>query len=239
MSAKFKIRNLTIELADGKIILQDITLDIPTHQVTCILGPSGSGKSTLLRCLNRLLEPPQRTVFLDGQDILDLPVLNLRRRVGMMFQSANLFDASVADNVRYGPRLQDLILKDDQVFRLLADVGLEPEIAPQSAMELSGGEAQRVALARTLANEPEVLLLDEPTSNLDPAATRKVEEAVRGLQNVADITPIFVSHDIDQVRRIADYVVLLSRGQIIETGSSDLMLGSAAQYLQQFAEGRF
>jgi ABC-type phosphate transport system ATPase subunit len=234
---KFGLKNLTLTLPGNTSILHDISLDIPTGQVTCLVGPSGSGKSTMLRCLNRLWEPSVNTVFLDGIDIKTLNVLTLRRRVGMLFQSPALFDGSVADNVAYGPALQDKTLSLAQIEVLLEMAGLSGNMASKSAMELSGGEAQRVALARAMANEPEALLLDEPTSSLDPAATRQVEETVMGLCKSLGLTVVWVSHAIEQVTRIADKMVLLVDGRVAETGQPEQLLSGGYHLTETFASG--
>ena len=236
---KFAIKNLTLALGNNSPILQDVNLEIPCGQVTSLIGPSGSGKSTLLRCLNRLWEPPTGTVFLDGSDITSQDVLALRRRVGMLFQSAALFEGTVASNVAYGPGLRSESLPAERIAALLELAGLEPALADKPADELSGGQAQRVALARTLANEPEVLLLDEPTSALDPAATRHVEESILRLRERFDLTVVWVSHSVEQVERTAELVVLLVKGTVAESGRPAHLLGGEHHHLvEEFAEGR-
>lgn len=235
---KFCLKNLTLTLPGNIPILHDICLDIPTGQLTCLVGPSGSGKSTLLRCLNRLWEPSGNTVFMDGKDITTLDVLTLRRRVGMLFQSPALFEGTVADNVAYGPALQDKTISLEQIEGLLEMAGLSNDMISKSALELSGGEAQRVALARTMANEPEALLLDEPTSALDPAATRHVEETVLGLCQSLGLTVVWVSHGIEQVTRIADMMVLLVDGRVVEKGQPEHLLNSGHHLTETFAAGR-
>jgi len=239
MSSKFAIKNLTLSLYNNSPILKDVSLEIPTGQVTTLIGPSGSGKSSLLRCLNRLWEPPPQSVFLDGADITTLDVLALRRRVGRLFQSAALFEGTVAENIAYGPDLQGQSLSVNQITKLLEMAGLEVDLAQKPADELSGGQAQRVALARALANEPEVLLLDEPTSALDPAATHRVEETILRLRDTLGLTVVWVSHTIDQVQRTADQLVLLVDGTIAETGSPDHLLSGPHRHLtEDFAEGK-
>jgi ABC-type methionine transport system ATPase subunit len=237
--AKISISKLTLKLPHGAPILQDVSLEIPAGQVTGVIGPSGSGKSTLLRCLNRLWEPPASSVFLDGTDITTLDVLTLRRQVGMLFQSAALFEGTVAGNVGYGPGLRAEALSPERIAGLLELAGLEPNLAGRPADELSGGQAQRVALARVLANEPEVLLLDEPTSALDPAATRHVEETILHLRDTLGLTVIWVSHSIEQVERTADRLALLVGGSVVEAGTPEHLLAGEHHHLtEDFAEGR-
>ncbi|CAI5512400.1 unnamed protein product [Closterium sp. Naga37s-1] len=202
--SKFSVRGLTIQSPKGDgspPLLSDVSLEVPRGEITVLVGPSGSGKTTLLRTLNRLTEPPRNSVFLDGTDITSskLPVITLRRRVGMLFQTPSLFDGTVADNIRFGPNLEGRQLPDEKIHELLSLSGLEPSFAERDSRSLSGGQAQRVALARALANDPEVLLLDEPTSALDPAATLKVEQAVQTLCRERGLTAVWVSHSAEQV----------------------------------------
>jgi ABC-type methionine transport system ATPase subunit len=236
---KFRIQQLNLTLPDGADLLHDIDLDIPPGRITSVIGPSGSGKSSLLRCLNRLWEPPPGSVFLDGRDITAMDVLELRRRVGMLFQSAALFAGTVADNIAYGPALQGKRLSASRTDELLHMAGLEPSFATKPVDQLSGGQAQRVALARVLANQPDMLLLDEPTSALDPAATRKVEDMVLSLRDTLGLTVLWVSHAFAQVERTADRIVLLVDGRVAETGDAQHLLSGAHRHLiDDFAAGR-
>jgi len=235
--AKFRLQNLTLTW-NNTLILSNINLIIPVGKIITLIGPSGSGKSSLLRCLNRLWEPPPDTVFLDEVELTDLDVLALRRRVGLVLQHAVLFDGTVADNIRYGPALQEQQLSDERVAELLEMVNLEPSFADKSSLTLSGGQAQRVSLARTLANQPEVLLLDEPTSALDPAATRIVEKTILNLRAQLGLTVVWVSHILPQVERVADYMVLLVDGAVVETGSpAHLLSGKHPHLTESFAAG--
>ncbi|KAF7154053.1 hypothetical protein RHSIM_Rhsim01G0002800 [Rhododendron simsii] len=216
---KFSIRNLTTEQViseAGRPILKGINAEIPKGMVVGIIGPSGSGKSTLLRALNRLWEPPPHTVFMDGRDICSLDVLSLRRKVGMLFQLPAIFEGTVADNVRYGPQLRGKKLADNEVHKLLTLADLDSSFFNKNGRELSVGQAQRVALARTLANDPEVLLLDEPTSALDPISTQNIEDVLVKLTKNRGMTVVMVSHSIKQIQRIADLVCLLVDGEIVE-----------------------
>lgn len=212
---RLSLRGLSRVAKEGQAILDDCSLDIPAGQIWGIIGPSGSGKSTLLRAVNRLWEPAVGTVFLDGADITKESVVDVRRKIGMLFQTPALFEGTVADNVSYGPALRGQKLTISEVEGLLEQVYLDSTFADKTAKTLSGGQAQRVALARTLANYPEVLLLDEPTSALDPAATRHVEETIVSLQRKTGLTVLWVSHSLEQVRRVADVAVLLVSGRIV------------------------
>lgn len=213
---KIEIKNLRKLSDKGVCILDGVNLQIPKGMIVGIIGPSGSGKSTLLRALNRLWEPPAGTVFLDGRDICDLDVLAVRRRVGMLFQLPALFQGTVADNVRYGPKLRGKKLSGEDVQSLLSVADLDASFINKNGNELSVGQQQRVAVARTLANDPEVLLLDEPTSALDPISTQNIEEALVKLKTNQGMTVIMVSHSIRQVQRIADLVCLLVDGTVVE-----------------------
>jgi putative ABC transport system ATP-binding protein len=224
-------------------ILDEVSFSAPEGRVFTILGPSGSGKSTLLRAINRLIEPTAGRVLLDGTPTSDLPVQELRRRVGMVFQTAALFEGSVSDNVLYGPRLRqrgaaDPTTERELVAVLLARVGLPADFALKPTQELSGGEAQRVSLARALANEPEVLLLDEPTASLDPSASRVVEELLQQLATETDLTYIFVTHNLEQARRIGDTGLLLVDGRVVEQGPlAELLSHSSNETTRRFMAG--
>ncbi|VAI79227.1 unnamed protein product [Triticum turgidum subsp. durum] len=214
---KIRVRGLRRRAeASGEEILRGVDLDVPRGVVMGVIGPSGSGKSTLLRALNRLWEPAPGAVTLDGADICGMDVLALRRKVGMLFQLPAMFDGTVADNVRYGPQLRGKKLSEAEVKSLLSLSDLDPALSSRPASELSVGQAQRVALARTLANDPEVLLLDEPTSALDPISTQNIEEAIVRLKMARGLTTVIVSHSVKQIQRIADLVCLVVDGEVVE-----------------------
>lgn len=238
-SNKFIIQRLSLKLPNGATILHDISLEIPAGSVTAVIGPSGSGKSSLLRCLNRLWEPPPGSIFIDGGDITAMDVLLLRRRVGMLFQAPALFEGTVADNIAYGPALQGRRLASQEIAELLQMASLDAGLAEKPVDQLFGGQAQRVSLARTLANQPDVLLLDEPTSALDPAATRKIESTIRNLRDTLNLTVLWVSHAFEQVERTADRIVLLVDGRVAETGDAGHLLSGVHHHLiDDFAAGK-
>ncbi|PIN01585.1 putative ABC-type transport, ATPase component/CCR4 associated factor [Handroanthus impetiginosus] len=233
---KIEVRNLT-KISDKDVrILNRINVDIPKGVIMGVIGPSGSGKSTFLRALNRLWEPTSGSVFLDGVDICHIDVLNLRRRVGMLFQLPVLFEGTVADNVRYGPQLKGKKLTDNEVYKLLALADLDLSFYSKSGRELSVGQAQRVALARTLANEPEVLLLDEPTSALDPISTQNIEDVLVKLKQDWGMTIVMVSHSIKQIQRISDLVCLLVNGEIVEILKPDQLSQAKHPTAQRFLQ---
>jgi len=209
----------------GKTILADVSFPVMPGEMLGIVGASGSGKSSLLRLLNRLDEPTSGTVFLDGTDYHQLPPRELRRRVGMVTQRPFLFPGDVAFNLRFGPAQRGENLADDEVTRLLEQVGL-PDFASRDTAVLSGGEQQRVSLARTLANRPEVLLLDEPTSALDEQSKLGIEELVGRLVRDQGLTCVMVTHDRDQARRMCQQVVVLEAGRLIQSGSTSEVLGA-------------
>jgi putative ABC transport system ATP-binding protein len=189
-------------------VLIDVSMSIPSGS-TALLGPSGSGKSTLLRLLNRLADPEAGVVRFHGTDVRELDPLELRRRVGLVPQLPAPVPGSVAENVCFGPRLQGDDVDPEQPVRL---AGLDPSFLDRDASRLSVGEQQRVMLARALALEPEVLLLDEPTASLDAAATEAVENALRHL---GDVSLVLVTHDAGQADRLTQRVIRLAAGRVV------------------------
>ena len=209
----------------GKVILSDISFDVIAGELLGIVGASGSGKSSLLRLLNRLDEPTSGTVYLNGMDYRQLPPRELRRRVGMVTQRPYLFPGDVASNLRFGPAQRGEKVSDEEITRLLNEVGLSG-FATQEVSVLSGGEQQRVSLARTLANRPEVLLLDEPTSALDEKSRMGIEELIAALVREHGLTCVMVTHDRDQARRMCRRVILLEAGRLVQSGTAVEVLGA-------------
>ncbi|MGA9400603.1 ATP-binding cassette domain-containing protein [Haladaptatus sp.] len=216
MDAKLEASGL-VRVADGDRIVDGVSFAVPERDVLAVLGPSGSGKSSLLRLLNRLDEPAEGTVFLDGTDYRTLPPQEVRRRIGSVPQSPALRPGTVFENVTIGPRLRGESVSADSVEDLLARMDLGG-YADRDVSDLSGGEAQRVAIARTLITEPEVLLLDEPTSSLDARSQAQVETLLEGLVRKTDLTTVLVTHDDQQARRLADRVALLEDGRLESIG---------------------
>ena len=211
--SRFDLREVTVR-RDGHLIIDRVTATIAPGRCTALVGPSGAGKSTLLRLFNRLDDPTSGTVLLDGAELGSLDVLALRRRIGLVGQRPVMVAATVLEELRAGAP----DLGREQATGLLKRVGLAPEMVDRPSAGLSGGEAQRVCLARTLAVGPEALLLDEPTSALDPEAARAVEQTLCALLGDG-MTAILVSHSAEQVRRMADDVLVLQGGQLVESGA--------------------
>ncbi len=197
-------------MVDGAEILRGVDALVPEGKITSVVGPSGAGKSTLLRAVNRLIEPTAGEVYLSGTPTSEIDPLELRRRVGMVFQLPALFGETVDDAVLYGARLA---AKKADAGELLEMVGLDPSLKVRDPQNLSVGQQQRVSVARALALEPELLLMDEPTSSLDEAARYRVEGLIRELNVQSGLSILLVSHDLNQVERVADRVILLVAGK--------------------------
>lgn len=209
----FQLQDVTVK-HNGRAVLEHITVDIPRGGVTAVVGPSGAGKSTMLRILNRFEDPSQGRVTFAGAPMSSHDPALLRRRVGLLSQRPVALAECVADDLRVGAA----DLSDSDVTQLLSRVDLAELSLGQGTAGLSGGELQRLALARALAVEPSVLLLDEPTSALDSEAAGAVDQVARDLVDQGG-TVVVVSHDLDRVRRIASHVVVLRRGRLVEHGS--------------------
>ena len=200
-----------------KVLIQDANFELQKGEALAITGPSGSGKTSLLRLLNRLDEPTSGTVFVEGADYRHIEPRELRRKLGMVTQRPFLFPGTVADNLRFGPAQRGEILQPEAIEQLLAQVGLKG-YAGRDVANLSGGEAQRVSVARTLANSPLVLLLDEPTSALDEAAKLEVESAIQRVVRDQGLTCVMVTHDVAQAVRLAERALVLERGRVVRAG---------------------
>jgi len=223
---KIQSRNLNL-FYGNKQALRGITLDIPVHNVTALIGPSGCGKSTFLRSLNRMNDLIDNVtmngeVIIDGINIYhaEVDVVELRKKVGMIFQKSNPFPKSIYDNVAYGPRINGTHEKkrlDDIVEQSLQQAALWHEVKDdlqKSGLALSGGQQQRLCIARALAVNPEVLLMDEPASALDPLATGKIEELIYELKN--NYTIVIVTHNMQQAARVSNYTAFFYLGELIE-----------------------
>ncbi|HOA69848.1 MAG TPA: phosphate ABC transporter ATP-binding protein PstB [Methanosarcina thermophila] len=209
-----------------KQVLKNISIKIPRNSVTALIGPSGSGKSTFIRCLNRMNDlikncRVEGKVLIEGKDIYapDVDVVELRKKVGMVFQKPNPFPMSIYDNVAYGPRIHGVNKKDldsivEQALRSAAIWEETSDRLKSSALSLSGGQQQRLSIARTLAVKPRIILFDEPTSALDPISTARIEDLITNLKK--DYTIVIVTHNMQQAARISDYTGFFLSGELIE-----------------------
>jgi phosphate transport system ATP-binding protein len=248
-------QNLTVYY-DGRPAIEGISMKIPRRRITAIIGPSGCGKSTLLRCFNRMndLIPSARVtgrVLFEGLDLYgpDVDVVEVRRRIGMVFQKPNPFPKSIYENVAFGPRIQgirDRRKLDEIVERCLRAAALWDEVKDklhQNALTLSGGQQQRLCIARALATEPEVLLMDEPASSLDPIATMKIEDLMRELAR--EYTIVIVTHNMQQAARVSDYTAFMLAGEdrvgrLIEFGpTQQIFTRPRDRRTEDYITGRF
>ncbi len=234
-----------------KEALHGIDMIIPKKRVTAFIGPSGCGKSTLLRCFNRMNDlvdgcTVQGKILLDEEDIYakDIDVADLRRRVGMVFQKPNPFPKSIYENVAYGLRIQGIKKKrqiDEAVEWALRSSALWDEVKDrlhESALGMSGGQQQRLVIARTIAIKPEVLLLDEPASALDPISTLKIEELIHELKN--EFTIAIVTHNMQQAARVSDYTAFMYMGDLIEFGDTDqVFTNPQKKQTEDYITGRY
>ena len=246
-----EIRDLCLSYDGRTQTLKHIDMDIARGQVTAFIGPSGCGKSTLLRCLNRLNDlidgcTTSGSIIVGGIQILDptLDVTELRKRVGMVFQKPNPFPKTIYENVAYGPRVLGIHNKaqlDDIVEKSLRDAALWEEAKDRlhdNALGLSGGQHQRLCIARTIAVEPEVVLMDEPCSALDPIATTKIEELIHELKK--QYTIVIVTHNMQQAARVSDFTAFMYLGELIEFGKTEkLFTTPEKQATEDYITGRF
>jgi phosphate transport system ATP-binding protein len=227
LSSKIASRNLSLWYGD-KQALKNINLEIPEKKITALIGPSGCGKSTYIRCLNRMNDLVKGVriegdVLYDGVNIYknDVDVVEIRKRIGMVFQKPNPFPMSIFDNVAYGPKIHGMENVDRIVDRSLKDSALWEEVSDrldQPALGLSGGQQQRLCIARTLAMKPDVILFDEPCSALDPISTAKIESLMEELSR--DYTQVIVTHNMQQAARVSNITAFFLLGELIEVGET-------------------
>ncbi|OGX06169.1 MAG: phosphate ABC transporter ATP-binding protein [Omnitrophica bacterium RIFCSPLOWO2_12_FULL_50_11] len=250
VEGKIEIRGLNFYYGTFQA-LQDVTLRIREREITAIIGPSGCGKSTLLRCLNRMNDlikgaRIEGSVKIDGEDIYgsSVDLIRLRKKVGMVFQRPNPFPISIFDNIAYGPAIHHLASKQalpDIVERSLRAVGLWDELKDRlsgSALMLSGEQQQRLCIARLIAVEPEILLMDEPCSALDPVATAKIEKLMLELK--CRYTIVIVTHNMQQAARVSDWAAYLYLGKLIEFGETKMLFTTPKKReTEDYITGRF
>ncbi|RJP31377.1 MAG: ATP-binding cassette domain-containing protein [Candidatus Omnitrophota bacterium] len=221
-------------------ILNELTFSIESGEIVTILGPSGSGKSTILRVLIGLDAHDRGCILFREKNILAWEIVTLRREIGMVSQIPYLFAGTVRDNILYGPRIHKQPIDNETTFvhKMMEQAGLPLELESRNASDLSVGQKMRVSLARTLANNPHVLLLDEPTAALDPTAANQIVELIRKLNEQHKLTLLIVTHNVDVARRLGGRSLILMDGQIVEEGSIDNLLRTASSRTKDFLEGK-
>ncbi len=249
-TSKLHVRELNFYYGEFHA-LKNISLDIATHRVTAFIGPSGCGKSTLLRAFNRMYElyPGQRAsgeILLDGENVLSprADLFRLRARVGMVFQKPTPFPMSIYENIAFGVRLYEKLSRsdmDDRVEWALQQAALWNEVKTklgQSGMSLSGGQQQRLCIARAIAVKPEVVLLDEPASALDPISTLKIEELIYELKK--NYTIVIVTHNMQQAARVSDYTAFMYLGDMVEFGNTNsIFTNPSKKQTEDYITGRY
>ena len=247
---KIQVKDLSLYYGEKKA-LKEISLEIPRNKVTALIGPSGCGKSTFLRCINRMndLIPDVKItgqMLVEGVDIYDknVDVVNIRKKIGMVFQKSNPFPKSIYENVAYGPKINGIKGKnelDEIVETSLKQAAIWEEVKDRlgdSAMGLSGGQQQRLCIARTLAVSPDIILMDEPASALDPISTSKIEELVHELKE--QYTIIIVTHNMQQAARTSDFTAFFYLGELIEIGKTNAIFTKPEKkQTEDYITGRF
>ncbi len=246
----FEIKDFSVYYG-SLIAVKKVNLNIETRKITAIIGPSGCGKSTLLRALNRMNDLilnswTEGQVLFKGIDIYqkNTDVIELRKKVGMVFQKPNPFPSSIYENVAYGPKIRGIKKKsllDEIVENALVKADLWKEVKDklnESGLSLSGGQMQRLCIARSLAQEPEVLLFDEPTSALDPISTANIENLLQELKKT--ITIVIVTHNMQQAARVSDFTAFMYLGELIESGKTEtLFINPQNKLTEEYITGRF
>lgn len=223
--------------ADGTHILKDITGTFPEGKITTLVGPSGAGKSTLFRLCNGLSSPDSGKILIKGKSINEYEPIELRRKVGIALQSATMIKGTVLENLELPLTLQGKKIDLAEAEDLLHDVGLDKSFLHRKAKDLSGGQRQKLSIARTLVNKPKVLLLDEITSSLDRVSQHDMEELIVKINEKYGTTMIWITHNLDQAKQIGHYTWVMMNGEVIETGESSLLIDSKDERVQAFIKG--
>ncbi|MEK4405091.1 phosphate ABC transporter ATP-binding protein [Sporosarcina sp. FSL K6-6792] len=218
-------------------ILKNITGSFPEGKITTLVGPSGAGKTTLLKLCNGLISSTSGDIFIHDKLISTYEPVELRRHVGIALQSAPMIKGTVYHNLALPMELQGKKLPEQDAIKILEDVGLDVQFLHRKTNELSGGQRQKVSIARTLINRSEILLLDEITSALDRTSLHEIEELIVKINRVYGTTIIWITHNLEQALSIGDYTWVLMNGQVIETGESDLLKSPTNEFVKQFVQG--
>ena len=222
---------------DGKSILKNITGSFPKEKITALVGPSGAGKSTLFRLLNGLRTPDKGEIYIHGKRITEYNPIELRRNVGLALQNAPMIDGTVFDNLALPLTLQGKQLSEKEAIYMLELVGLEEEFLQHEADELSGGQRQKVSIARTLINRPQILLLDEITSALDRVSQQEIEELIMRINEKYNPTILWITHNLQQAKKVAQFVWVMMDGEVVEMGDISILDAPTSDRVLQFVKG--
>ncbi|MEK4626990.1 MAG: phosphate ABC transporter ATP-binding protein [Solibacillus sp.] len=225
--------NVSFEVNNKKII-HHVTGTIHKGKITTLIGPSGAGKTTLLKMCNGLISTTSGTITVNGEAIEAIEPTKLRRHVGIALQAAPILKTSVYENLALPRKLQQQSLSKEEALHFLKNVGLEEEFLMREASDLSGGQKQKLSIARTLVNQSEILLLDEITSALDPKSVREIEELIVQLNKQFRVTIIWITHNIEQAKRLGHFTWLLKDGELIEAAETNNLFKSSNEVVQQF-----
>ena len=218
-------------------ILKDITGSFPEGKITTLVGPSGAGKTTLFRLCNGLISPKSGEIYIKNKPITDYEPTTLRRNIGLALQSATMISGTVFSNLALPLTLQGKQLKEEKAKELLRDVRLDEEFLYRNVKDLSGGQRQKVSVARTLVNRPKVLLLDEITSSLDRVSQQDIEELIVKINQKYRTTIIWITHNLQQALSVGDYTWVMMNGEVVETGETSLLDNPQDERVKQFVEG--
>ncbi|QXE02248.1 phosphate ABC transporter ATP-binding protein [Terribacillus sp. DMT04] len=222
--------------AGEKEILHAITGTFAKGKITSVIGPSGAGKTTLFRLCNGLQSPDSGDILIDGKDILSYDPISLRRHVGIVLQQATMLEGSVRENLALPLRLAGEELSEAKAARIVQEVGLDTDILDRDSKSLSGGQQQKVSIARTLLNRPQILLLDEITSSLDRVSKQDIEKLILQINREYGTTVIWITHNLEQAKAVADQVWVMMSGEVIEAGTADLLDHPEKEAVKQFVK---
>ncbi len=236
MIPAIKFENVCYE-KDELSILNNINGVFSKGKITTLVGPSGAGKTTLLKLCNGLYSATSGEIYIQDNPIHSYEPTTLRRKVGIVLQSAPIIRGTVYKNLALPFTLQDKKLPENEAIKFLNDVGLDESFLHRQAEDLSGGQRQKVSIARTLINQPEVLLLDEITSALDPTSVNEIEQLILKINQKYDVTIIWITHNIEQAKRVGDYTWVMMEGQLIESGETNILWTNTNKLIQNFVSG--
>lgn len=220
-------------------ILKNISGQFKSNHITALIGPSGAGKSTTLKHINGLLSPSSGDIYIDNQDIKNIDIIKLRRSIGFAFQSSPMLEGTVYENLKFPKDLFNENFTKDEAISFLEKVNISSDFIDRPVRKLSGGEKSRIALARTLVNNPDILLLDEITASVDVKIAREIEQLILKNQKEFNLTVIWVTHDLSQAQRVSDDFWYLQKGELIEFGNIEGLNNPKSNELKKFLEGEY